>query len=122
MSRSISIGYGDASDGPNTSVEVRPPYFLLGGQRTSMQFWSIARLKDIGITRLTELGVSDPVVFSGWDDMADLYHEVSLLQQHLESIQFDPEIKAQWVSHLVYCYFLLVQSAPKTSTPYLSIG
>jgi hypothetical protein len=54
--------------------------------------------------------------------MADLGREITLLQQNLESIDFDPEIKAQWLSHLVYCYSLLVQTAPKKSIPEFTIG
>ena len=54
--------------------------------------------------------------------MADLWREIVLLQHHLESIEFDSEIKAQWLSHLVYCYFLLVQTTPKDSIPEFTIG
>lgn len=32
--------------------------------------------------------------------MADLGREIALLQKHLPSIEFAPEIKAQWLSHL----------------------
>jgi hypothetical protein len=122
MSRSISIGYRNEANGTETPIEVRAPYYLLGGQSTSMQFWSIPRLREVGITHLTELAVTDPVYFIGWDMMADLERELTLLQQHLESIDFYPEIKAQWLSHLVYCYYLLVQTAPKQSIPEFTIG
>jgi hypothetical protein len=122
MSRSINIRYRHAANGPETPIEVRPPYYLLGTQHTSQRFWSIPRLREIGITQLTELGVSDPVYFIGWEMMADLGREILLLQQHLESIEFELEIKAQWLSHLVYCYHLLVQTAPKESVPVFTIG
>jgi hypothetical protein len=52
----------------------------------------------------------------------DLKREIVLLQQNLEGIEFDPEIKAQCLSHLVYCYYLLVQTAPKESIPEFEIG
>jgi hypothetical protein len=67
----------------------------------------------VGITHLAELGETDPIYFIGWDMIADLWQEIGLLQQHLRSIDFDAEIKARWVVHLIYCYFLLVQTAPK---------
>jgi hypothetical protein len=122
MSRSISIGYRHEAGGAETPIEVRPPHYLLGTQNMSRRFWSIPRLRDIGITQLAELGVSDPVYFIGWDRMAELGREIALLQQNVEAIDFDPEIKAQWLSHLVYCYHLLVQTAPKESIPEFVIG
>jgi hypothetical protein len=122
MSRQISIGFQLSDSEPQTRIEIRAPYFLLGGQSTSIQFWSLPRLQEIGITRLAELGVCDPVYFVGWDCLADLRREIGLLQEHLESIEFEAEIKASWLSHLVYCYSLLVLTAPKESTPVLVIG
>ena len=122
MSRSIDIGYRNEASGLKTPIEVRPPYDLLGTQSTSKRFRSLPRLRDLGITQLSALGETDPVYFVGWDMMADLWREIALLQQHLESIEFDAEIKAQWVSHLAYCYFLLVQTAPKESVPEFTIG
>jgi hypothetical protein len=122
LSRSISIGYREKADGPAVPIEVPPPYFLLGTQQTSMRFWSIPRLKELGITLLTEPGVSDPVNFVGWDMLADLRQEIGMLEENLESIDFYPEIKAQWLSHLLYCYYLLVQTAPNDSIPEFSIG
>src|SRR4051794_22492131 len=100
MSRSISIGYDLKAGGPNTPIEVRSPYFILGTQATSERFWSLPRLRKIGITQLTQLGATDPVYFVGWDMLADLWREIGLLQQHLGGIDFDAELKAQWVSHL----------------------
>lgn len=93
MSRSITIGYRDLADSPSTRIEVRPPYFLLGTQETSKQFWSIPKLKEIGITKLSELGVLDPVYFIGWEMFEDLHREITLLQKNLNDIDFDPEIK-----------------------------
>jgi hypothetical protein len=122
MSRSISIGYRQRAGAPETPIEVRAPYYLLGTQSTSMRFWAIPRLREVGITQLTELGVTDPVYFIGWEMMADLDREITLLRQHLGSIEFDPELKAQWLSHLVHCYHLLVQTAPKESIPEFTIG
>src|SRR5262245_55348658 len=103
MSRSISIGYRQRAGAPETPIEVPAPYYLLGTQSTSMRFWAIPRLREGGITQLTELGVTDPVYFIGWEMMADLDREITLLRQHLGSIEFDPELKAQWLSHLVHC-------------------
>jgi hypothetical protein len=87
-----------------------------------MEFWSIPRLRELGIMQLTELGVTDPVFFFGWDMMAELCRELRILQDNLDTIEFNPMIKAQWLSHLVYCHALLVQTAPKESSPELMIG
>lgn len=122
MSRSISIGYQLKQSDPYTSIEVRPPYFILGTQSTSKEFWRLPRLREIGIFHLADLGDTDPVYFVGWEKLADLWQEIGLLQKHLGSIDFHAELKAQWVSHLVYCYFLLIQTAPEESTPDFSIG
>ena len=122
MSRSISIYYRDGASGADTSIEVRSPYDLLGTQRSSMAFWSIPRIKEVGIERLAELGVSDPAIFHGWDDMTVLKREIALLDQHLASIDFDAETKCAWLSHLMYCYHLLVETAPEASTPVCMIG
>lgn len=122
MSRDINIGSRFADDGPETAINVRAPYFLLGTQATSKQFWSLPRLREVGITELTELGVTDPVYFVGWDMIADLRREIGLLQEHLSKIDFDPDHKAWVLAHLVYCYSLLVFTAPPDSTPMLAIG
>jgi hypothetical protein len=121
MSREINIGYRYGS-GPETAIEVRAPYFLLGTQSTSMRFWSLPRVREVGIAQLAELGVRDPVYFVGWDMMADLRREIDLFHEHLASIDFDPDVKASWLAHLVYCYHLLLLIAPKESTPVLTIG
>jgi hypothetical protein len=122
MSREINIGYRNEDAGPEVEIEVRAPYFLLGTQATSMKFWSLPRLRELGIMQLTELGVLDPVYFVGWDMMADLHREIGILQEHIACIEFDPDIKASWLSHLVYCYYLLILTAPKESTPVFTIG
>ncbi|VTR99403.1 hypothetical protein [Tuwongella immobilis] len=122
MSRDIHIGYRFTDDGPETAIEVRAPYFLFGTPATSKQFWSLPRLREVGITQLTELGVADPVYFVGWDMMAELRREIGLLQEHLPGIDFDLDCKAWFLAHLVYCYSLLVFTAPPDSTPVLTIG
>jgi hypothetical protein len=91
VSRRIDIGYRPESGGALTPVEVQAPYYLLGTQRLSMEFWSRPRLGEMGLTRLTDLGVTDPVYFVGWDDLAELRREIALLQHHLRSIAFHPE-------------------------------
>lgn len=121
MSRSIDISYKDAA-GKDTAIELRPPYYLFGFQQSSLKFWSIRRLKEIGIERLTVLGETDPIFFWGWEDMAVLGREIELLAKHLESIDFDPETKAQWLSHLTFCYHLLIASTPRGCIPELMIG
>lgn len=122
MSRQISIGYHLTKESPETKIEVCAPYFLFGTQATSMRFWSVPRLREVGITQLTELGISDPVEFFGWDMMADLQREIGLLQKFLPEIDFDPAPKSSLLAHLIYCYSLLVFTAPPNSTPVLSIG
>lgn len=124
MTRSISIGYQLEVTGMSmeTEIDVRPPYFLLGTQRSSKQFWNIPRLREIGITRLTQLSETDPIYFVGWDMLADLWREIALLQQCLRTIEFDTNLKTEWASHLLYCYLLLVQTAPVESRPSFIIG
>ena len=121
MSRSIDIRYQD-SDGNNVSIDIRAPYFLFGCQQPSIEFWSKPVLKEIGIERLAVLGESDPVYFCGWDDMSLLCREMELLSKHLAKIDFSPETKASWLSHLMYCYHVLTETAPRNSVPQLTIG
>jgi hypothetical protein len=120
MSRSIYISY-EESDGSH-AIEVPPPRDLLGTQRSSMAFWGLPRLREIGITRLADLGVMDPVVFCGWDGLAELRREIRFLDDNLASIEFRPEVKAEWLSNLIYCYHLVAETAPPGSTPIFSIG
>ena len=121
MSRQITIGYQDAG-GDEVSIEISAPYFLFGCQQTSLRFWSDPYLMEIGIERLTILGESDPVYFCGWDDMALLGREIELLSKYQAKIDFHPESKATWISHLTYCYHLLIATAPRNSVPQLTIG
>lgn len=51
-----------------------------------------------------------------------LGREIELLAKHLPGIDFSAEVKASWLSHLTYCYHLLIATAPKESRPILSIG
>ena len=121
MSRSIDIWYEDAA-GKEMPIEIRAPYYLLGCQQTGLRFWSIPRLKEIGIERLAILGETDPIGFWGWDDLALLGRETDLLSLYLAEIDFDPEMKASWLSHLTYCYHLLRETAPTDSRPVCTIG
>ncbi|QDT43594.1 hypothetical protein Pan241w_36960 [Gimesia alba] len=122
MSRQITIGYQEANRKEITDIEIQAPYFLFGTQQTSKRFWSLPDWERIGIKHLSELGESDPIYFIGWDMMADLSNEIGLLQDNLDTIEFYPEIKAEWLAHLIYCYHLLVMTAPRTSIPSLGIG
>jgi hypothetical protein len=122
VSRSVDVGYRAEPGGPLTWIEVRAPYYLLGTQRPSMEFWGLRRLREIGVTRLAELGVTDPVCFSGWDGLAELGREIALLQEHLRSIPFHPEPLASWLSHLVYCHSLVSLVTPEGGIPELWIG
>jgi len=122
MSRSISIGYRQSEGDKYTDIEVSAPYFLLGTQQTSKAFWALPRLREIGLKQLPRLGITDPVSFVGWEMLGELWQEIWLLQAHLSEIEFDAEIKASWVAHLVYCYSLLILTAPRDSIPELDIG
>ena len=121
MSRGISISYMNPA-GNWVDVYVRSPYEFLGAQRTSKMFWGLPVLREIGIERLTELGVGDPVSFLGWEDMELLRFELELLSKHMEDIAFYPEEKSAYLAHLTYCYHLLVASAPRDTTPEMLIG
>jgi hypothetical protein len=122
MSRCINIGYRHSAGGEYFPIELRSPYDLFGTQVPSQRFWSDPRLKEIGINRLTELGEFDPIYFIGWEMLADLKREIDLLNKHLGEVDFDAELKAKWLSHLVYAYHLLTQLAPNGSIPELTIG
>jgi hypothetical protein len=122
MSRSISIFYRDEATGRDTDIEVGGNWELLGCQQPSMDFWSLPRIREIGIVRLAELGVTDPVMFFGWDDLTLLRREITLLDANLASIDFPLEAKASWLCNLIYCYHALAETAPKESTPMFIIG
>jgi hypothetical protein len=121
MSRGTSISYIDVS-GERHIIEVSGSRELLGGQLSSMTFWSVPAIKEAGVERLSELGVTDPVIFHGWEDMALLAREIELLNKHLPDIDYTVEIKAYTLSQLVYCYQLLVGTAPRDSTPVFCVG
>lgn len=121
MSREINIGYR-CSNGPETSIEVRAPYFLFGTQQTSMRFWSLPIWNSIGVTHLAELGHSDPIYFIGWEMIGELTREIQLFQDNFEMIEFDADLKSWFLAHLVYCHSLLIATAPKEFIPELSIG
>jgi hypothetical protein len=74
------------------------PYHLLGTRRPSKEFWGLRQLREIGVTRLAELGATDPMCITGWDGLAEPGREVALLQQHLRSIPFHPEPLAGWLT------------------------
>jgi hypothetical protein len=122
MSRSSSISYREEHTGRDVTVDVKLSRDILGDQMSSMLFWGLPRLQEIGITRLSVLGVEDPVIFWGWDGLAELRREIRLLDDHLASIEFPSETKAEWLSNLIYCYHLLVETAPRGSTPVFIIG
>jgi len=122
MSRSISIGYMESPGGPQVSIEISAPYYLLGTQQTSLQFWSLPIWERIGVKQLAALGRTDPVYFWGWEMMDELAEELRLYQEHLAEIEFQPEVKAAWLAHLIYCYSLLVSQTPRDSIPELVIG
>jgi hypothetical protein len=122
MSRSIDIEFKDPISGATTVLEIRNPYSLFGTQQSSKTFWSLPEIEKLGIKRLTELGHLDPIYFQGWEDLALLRSEIDIIIKNIDAIPFRSELKAEWLSHLVYCYALLVQSAPNNSVPRLTIG
>jgi len=122
MSRDIYISYELLPDGPKVDIEVRAPFYLFGTQRTSMTFWSLPDWSKLGVKRLAELGVSDPIYFYDWDMMDELNSEIRIFQDNITMLPFYPELKAQWLSHILYCYHLLIMTAPKDSRPLLTIG
>ena len=122
MSRDITICFRTTPDGPATDIEIRAPYFLFGTQQTSMRFWSMPIWHEIGVFELAKLGTTDPIYFIGWEQLETLSNEIRLYQENISCIPFDNEIKATWLSHLVYCRNLLVMNAPNESIPELTIG
>ena len=122
MTRSIDIGYQKAKGGPTTAIEIRSPYDLFGCQQPSKQFWSLPDWKRLGVTHLAELGHTDPIYFVGWDMLDSLANEIRIVQENIADIDFYAELKASWLAHLVYCYNLLLMTAPRDSIPQLTIG
>jgi hypothetical protein len=121
MSRQIHISYTDAA-GEGIVIRIPAPYYLLGTQAASMAFWALPRLKEVGIERLSLLGVMDPVGFQGWDDMAVLKREIDLLAGQAADLDFDPETTARWIEHLTFCHDLLTATTPPDATPVFDIG
>lgn len=76
----------------------------------------------MGVTRLAELGYTDPIYFIGWEMIGDLANEIRLFQDHFTEIDFNPDVKSSFLAHLVYCHGLLVSTAPRCSIPELTIG
>ncbi len=119
MSRSISIWY--KQEGKDTDIETGNRD-LLGTQQDSLQFWSLPRLAALGLKELTVLGYTDPVSFTGWDELAALDREVTLLEIHIADIPFDEVLKARWIANLRYCLDKLVWITPPDAIPVLMIG
>lgn len=76
----------------------------------------------MGVTQLAELGHTDPIYFIGWDMVDALANEISIFQDHFTEIDFEADVKSSFLAHLVYCHGLLVATAPRESTPELTIG
>lgn len=119
MSRSISIWY--KHEGRDADIETGNRD-LLGTQQNSLQFWSLPRLAALGLKELTVLGYTDPVSFTGWDELAELDREVPLLEIHIADIPFDEVLKVRWIANLRYCLDKLVRTKPPDATPVLMIG
>ena len=120
MSRSISVSYKSA-DGRDNDVDVRHND-LLGTQETSKAFWRLPVHKKLGIERLSQLAITDPVWFKGWGELAVLEREVTRLEQNIDSIPFPSEPKSRWIRNLRLCLDLLKASAPPDSIPEFMIG
>jgi len=121
MSRAIDICYQTA-DGSRIDIEIRAPYYLFGTQQTSKTFWSLPIWNQIGVERLAMLGQTDPIYFTGWDMLDQLSDEIQLFNDQIGEIEFDTDITASWLSHLVYCYNLLKLETPADAIPIFSIG
>ena len=121
MSRAINICFQTADDS-TVDIEIRAPYFLLGTQQASKQFWSLPIWEKIGVEHLASLAQTDPIYFVGWEMLDQLSGELQLFQRHIAEIEFDADIRASWLSHLVYCHNLLIMKTPKDATPTLTIG
>jgi hypothetical protein len=120
MSRSIAVWYKCAS-GEDVDVDVGHND-LSGCQEPSMEFWRLPIHTALGVQRLAELGILDPVWFKGWDDLAVLEKEVAALEAHIDSIPFHAELKSRWIRNLRICLDLLKKEAPSDSVPEFMIG
>lgn len=126
MSRSISIWY--SQDGKDTTIDT-DYNDLLGAQQVSLKFWSLPILKKIGLERLVVLGYTDPIGFTGWEDLKELENEISILENEIsileknkDLINFDEELLNRWIANLRYCFDSLVEMSPQNSEPHFLIG
>ena len=87
-----------------------------------MEFWRIALLQDVGIEELTKLGHTDPVWFTGWEDLKVLGNEISILEEYKRQISFNEELKNRWIENLRFCFEKLLVLAPLDSVPNFMIG
>jgi hypothetical protein len=87
-----------------------------------MEFWRLPVHGSLGVKRLAELGITDPVWFKGWDDLATLEKEVAILETHIDEIPFYDELKRRWIQNLRTCLELLKKEAPLDSIPEFMIG
>ena len=120
MSRSISIWFTEAN-GQEVDIDMGSNE-LLGGQHTSKNFWKLEVFEEIGVTRLRDLGVTDPVWFIGWEDINVLESEIILIETNKDKIPFHQEIKDRWISNLRICLNSLKEKAPRDSIPEFMIG
>ncbi|SDL62485.1 hypothetical protein SAMN05421823_10780 [Catalinimonas alkaloidigena] len=119
MSRSISIWYEQKDADTDIEVGNRD---LLGTQNSSTEFWNIGSLQDFGIKELTKLGYTDPVWFTGWEDLKGLENEISILEKNKGQIDFNEVLKNRWIENLRFCFEKLVELAPPDSVPNFMIG
>lgn len=120
MSRSISAYYENI-DGSSIDINLGNRD-LLGTQNSSMEFWGLPIMKDLGIVLLSELSITDPVVIRGWEELKELDNEIKTLENNIECIGFDEELKTRWVSNLRYCLDKLRAVCPDECVPEFMIG
>lgn len=120
MSRAISAYY-EYIDGTDKDISLGYRD-LLGTQYSSMKFWGLPIMKDLGIKLLRELSITDPVVFRGWDELNELNNEIKTLERNIERIDYDEELKMRWVNNLRYCLDKLTAECPDECVPELMIG
>lgn len=119
MSRSISIWFSKNEKDIDIEVDNQD---LLGTQNSSKIFWSIRKLRNLGLKELTQLGRIDPVGFRGWQELKLLENEIEILEKNIEQIDFNIVAKERWIGNLRYCFDTLIKIAPKDSTPHFIIG
>jgi hypothetical protein len=122
MGVDIAIYYRDASTGQNVSIEVPHCYSTLGSLLASKEFWSIPKIVDVGIELLAELGKWSSIFIEGWEKLGRLGREIALLAAHSATIDYDPQAKASWFANLTFCHLLLIETAPRDSTPVMMLG